>query len=148
MNEINSLYSELPDTHEYQYILKKNYPLLVGTKKQVEFADDIRDGIRKGLLSYAKFVTSDGRPSTLFSVAKCGKTEVIRNIERSVSCIYDETVKTERIKSAVNAYKDLAKRIKRYNEIMGHESAAFWIDNRPTYTENYRNEKFKKFIDD
>lgn len=145
--ESQSWVTELPETDEYRRLLKKNFPALTGTKKQVEWAEEIREGIRKELSYYSRYFLSDGRPCALFNVLKQGNEAVIKDILASVSHFDNETVKKERIASRISAYKDLAKRIKRYNEIMSNSSAVFWIDNRRNCSDNYMDKKFKEFID-
>ena len=144
----NNQFSRIPDVKEFKWVVGRELPQLQGTEKQVKWARQIRNQIGKDLFEYATRRTSDGRPSKLLLVALKGKESIKKDIKDETSYIYDQNVKRQRVKASVDAYVDLAKRIKQFNKIMtSSDSAKFWIDNRPGWTENYLNKKFRKKID-
>lgn len=148
----NAWKNEIPKLNEYQH--KRQLPELQGSEKQVKWAKEIRDNLGEDLWRYVISRTSDGKPSGIYNIlSKQGIKGAIQDIEKSVNLFSGyERQSNNRKKEIINrrllSYKELARRIKKYNEIMSNRSAAFWIDNRRNSQRNYMNERLKKIIDE
>lgn len=131
--------SGLPSENSYKIISK--LPSLTGSEKQISYATKIRNEIGRAALYQATARTSDGRPSSLMQTAKKGNAAIKNDINNN-ALIKSSTgsVKKEKIKDAVNGYKDLSDRISRVNEVLSNSSAKFWIDNK-------YGDKIMKYID-
>ncbi len=139
---------QLPKNEEFEIMRRKSLPELEGTEKQVRWANKIREGIMKELFDYTIKRTSEGNPADLFRTATHGTDEIVKRIEYKERTIeLDPRVNRERIDREISSFKDLAKRISKFNEIAKNKSASFWIDNRTDWSNNYMNKKFKKKID-
>lgn len=137
--------NDVPDASDYK---AESIPMLKGTPKQIEWANEIRKPMLKELANYTVRRTSDGRASMLYETARKGKGAIINDIQSSpLVKSTSGALKKQKIKDQVEGYKDLAGRIKRFNQIVRNDSAKFWIDNRTNQPENYMNQKLKRRID-
>lgn len=143
--------NRIPQLDEYRRLLKKDWPELEGSEKQIKWAKAIREDLRNDLWGYASLRTSDGRPTDAYNILlRSGRDGAIRDIKKLIERLRDSSdeVKKERLERKIWAYTDLAKRIKKYNDIFSNRSAAFWIENRWNSPKNYMNQKLKKYIDE
>lgn len=122
--------------------------LIGGTSEEIKEATKIRNQICRELVMYALSKTSDGRPSTLYGIAKQGTDAILRDIKNNPLINgASGKLRQEKLTDAINGYKDLSERIARYNKIVSNTSVSFWIKNRTNQLENLNNKKFKKKID-
>ena len=96
---------------------------------------------------------SDGRPSTLYQIARQGKDAIIQDIQNSPFVLDTEGEERSRmIERKCAAYRDLAQRIARYNEILVNDQAEFWLDKIDPITRvldgnTKKTKRFKRKID-
>ena len=106
-------------------------PKLIGrTAQEIEKATKNRNEICRNLAAYAVKFTSDGRPSTLYQTARQGMDAIIQDIRNNPAVLdaEDDEVRSRRIARECAAYRDLAERIARYNEIVSNDRAEYWLD--------------------
>ena len=125
-----NLYKEIPSSQEFKP--EKPPRIIKGTAQEIAKATKIRNEIGRDLANYTIKFLSDGRPSTLYQTARQG-TEAIEKSIKSSPLVTGTSgrLREEKIRNEINAYKDLASRMKRYNEIITKNNAQYWLSESP-----------------
>lgn len=140
-----AVYNSLPDKTAYE---AKDLPELSGSEKQVKWAETLREEADEVLWHYAIHRDGRGNPSGLHDIAIKGRNKIKEYIEDNP--LVDTTsgkLRAEKISDQIAAFRELADRVKRYNEIMSNSKASYWIDNRDSTLQNYMFKKWKNYID-
>ena len=142
--------SELPNA--LSVFKAKDLQPLVGSEKQVKWAESIRNEIGEELYKYSLQQKSDKTPVSkdMRMDMQSGKPAMLSAIKNNALVkATSGDVKKEKIKNAIGTYNEIYRRHETFKSIMSNTSAKFWIDNRPgSSPETYMNKKFKKKIDE
>ena len=140
-------YDSLPEADAFKPLRAPK--LIGGTEQEIKEATKNRNEICRDLAGYAVKFMSDGRPSTLYQIARQGMDAIIQDIRNNPAVLdaEDDEVRSRRVARECAAYRDLAERIARYNEIVSNDHAGYWLDkiNPTTRVMDGTAEKTKRF---
>ena len=145
-------YDGLPESDAFKPI--KAPKLIGGTEHEIKEATKNRNEICRDLAAYAVKFTSDGRPSTLYQIARQGMDAIMQDIQNNPAVVdaEDDNVRSRRIARECAAYRDLAQRIARYNKIVSNDHAEYWLNKIDPVTRvldgnTEKTKRFKRKID-
>ncbi|GAF66432.1 hypothetical protein BTS2_3333 [Bacillus sp. TS-2] len=126
-------------------IAKMKMPELVGSEKQIKWAESIRRDAFKVMMDEVKSESYDGgkekRP-----VGKLGHALMSKE---GISAEFEEmrNLPASRKESTVNSMNAFIDRFNRCKEVMMNEQASFWIENRSNTIENHLFKSFTKYVE-
>lgn len=139
----------LPGKTSFDINKMDELPQLIGSEKQVAWAEKIREETLSDLWNYTITRNSNGNMSRSAEIYAQGKGAMEKSIRENplVSMAGNERIRNEHIQRQISGFSDAKRRLEAYHAISQNTSASFWIDNRTNQAKNYMNKAFKKKID-
>lgn len=135
IGSIDRLKKSLPSEKDFSFLHLYEYPLRGDSQKQIDFAQKVRIEILRDLMSDIIHRTSDGRSHDLFDSARKGQNEMWKTVLNDPIVSNKSNQQSARVSAAqrtVDAYKDIASRVKIYNDIIKqYRTAKDWLKNDP-----------------